>query len=197
MGGSATVFSVEELMKLHRGFTARGEFRRLGRMVKIVLGEVPAEVPLKLSAAEIATEGRTLDWFDEGPLLGLSPSDVDLLCVSKLGTVLPDKPKPGWRSPEVTQQEIERAIETNGKWSPAKAPLVRQLPEERGARKMRGANILLFEPVYQVLFRPEGINVFGCVWFRSDPGSATVPTFVWDFDERGGYFYGGRFRVEI
>lgn len=196
MGGSASVFSVESLIELHRGFIQRGQYRRLGRMIKIVLGEVPADVPLKLSPEEIATEGRTLDWFRDGPLLGLSPADVDLLCLSPL-PALPDKEQPGFKPPTATQAEIEAAVVEHGKWSPTRAPLVRQLPEDRGARKMRGANILFFEPVYQVLFRPEGINVFGCITMRSDPASSTVPTFVWDFDHAQGYFYGGRFRVEI
>jgi len=194
--GSATVFSVEDLMKLHREFVERGAGRRLGKMIKIVLGEVPRDVPLRLSKKEILTEGRTLDWFGQGPLLGLSPGDVDLLVYSSLAP-LPDKPEPGWTPPEVSQRTIERAVARDGKWTPLRAPLVKQLPEDRGARRIKGTNVLLFEPVHQVLFRPEGINVFGCVGATTDESSGTVPTFVWNFDEGRGYFYGGRFRVEI
>jgi hypothetical protein len=193
---SATVFGVEELMKLHRGFVQRGEGRRLGRLVKIVLGEVPKDVPLNLSAEEITLEGRTLDWFDRGPLLGLSPADVDLLVTTPI-VPLPDKPKPGFVAPAVTQQEIDKSIAETGKWQPMKPPLIPQLPEDRGARRIKGTHILLFEPVHQVLFRPIGINVFGCVQAYPDPGSATVLTFVWDFDQAAGYFYGGRFTVKI
>ncbi len=194
--GSATVFGVEELMKLHRGFVQRGEGKRLGRMVKIVLGEVPRDVPLNLLPEEIAAEGRTLDWFDQGPLIGLSPADVDLLVTTPI-VPLPDKPKPGFHSPAVSQQDIDRAIATTGKWSPAKAPLVRQVPEDRGARRIKNSNILVFEPVHQVLFRPIGINVFGCVQAFEDPGSTTKMTFLWDFDNGNGYFYGGRFVVKL
>jgi hypothetical protein len=193
MGGSATVFSIEELIKLHRDFVNRGQFRRLGKMIKIVLGEVPKDVPLRLSPEEIATEGRTLDWFGDGPALGLSPQDVDLLLLSPVFP-LPDKPRPGWKQPVATQAEIEATV---GGWKPPAAPLVKQLPEDRGARRIRGTNILIFEPVYQVLFRPEGINVFGCVEALTDPSSGTVPTFAWDFDSAHGFFYGGRYRVKL
>lgn len=193
---SATTFGVGDLMQLHRGFIQRGEGRRLGRMIKIVLGEVPREVPLNLSNEEIQREGRTLDWFDQGPLIGLSPSDVDLLVTSPMSP-LPSKPDPAFHAPAVTQAEIDRSFATTGKWTPAKAPLVAQLPEDRGARRIKGTNVLLFEPVHQVLFRPIGVSVFGCVQMLSDPASSTVPTFVWDFDEGHGYFYGGRFIVKI
>lgn len=193
---SATTFGVEDLMKLHRGFVQRGEGKRLGRMIKIVLGEIPRDVPLNLSKEEITREGRTLDWFDQGPLLGLSPADVDLLVVSPMNP-LPDKPDPKYIAPVVSEEDIKKSFDTTGKWAPPKAPLVRQLPEDRGARRIKGTNILLFEPVHQVLFRPIGVNVFGCVQALPDPASSTVFTFVWNFDEGQGYFYGGRFLVKI
>lgn len=196
MGGAATVFSFEDALKLHDGFVQRGQYRRLGRMIKIVLGEVPQGVPLKLAPEEIAREGRTLDWFDSGPLLGLSPGDVDLLLLSPVFP-LPDKADATWKAPLVEQSEIEKAVAEHGKWAPPKPPLVKQIPEDRGARKVRGANILLFEPVHQVLFRPEGVNVFGEIAAMPDPGSATLLTFAWNFDSGRGYFYGGRFRVDI
>ena len=194
--GGATVFGVEELMKLHRGFVQRGEGKRLGRMVKIVLGELPQDVTLNLSRDEILREGRTLDWFDQGPLIGLSPSDIDLLVTSPM-LPLPEKPDPSFVAAAQTQEQIEKAIAETGKWGPTKAPLVPQIPEDRGARRIKGSNILVFEPVHQVLFRPIGLNVFGCVQALEDPGMGTKMTFLWDFDNGNGYFYGGRFIVKI
>jgi|SRR5579864_288770 len=194
--GSATTFSFEELVKLHRGFVQRGQVKRIGRMIKIVLGEIPADVTLRISAKEIAKEGRTLDWFDQGPVLALSPGDVDLLVASPV-VPLPDKPDPEWTAPLTTQEEIEKSVAESGRWTPPRPPLVKQLPEDRGARRVKGSNILLFEPVYQVLFRPEGINVFGCVQALTDDASGTVMSFAWNFDEGCGYFYGGRFIVKI
>lgn len=196
MGGSATVFSIEDLMKLHRGFITRGTFRRLGKMIKIVLGEVPRDVTLQLSPEEIAKEGRTLDWFEQGPLLGISPGDVDLLVASPVYP-LPDKPDPTFQPRIATQEEIDASVAAHGKWVPPRARLVKQLPEARGARRIKGTNILIFEPVHQILFRPEGVNVFGEVVAMPDPGSATLLTFAWNFDDGCGFFYGGRFRVEI
>jgi len=193
---SATTFGLEDLMELHRGFVRRGEGKRLGRMIKIVLGEIPRDVPLNLSPVEIRREGRTLDWFDQGPLLGLSPGDVDLLVVSPMSP-LPDKPDPAYIAPVASEEDIKKSFEETGKWTPPKAPLVPQLPEDRGARRVKGSNILLFEPVHQVLFRPIGVNVFGCVAALPDQASSTVLTFVWNFDEGQGYFYGGRFIVKI
>src|ERR1700758_1410752 len=137
MGGSATVFTVTDLRKLHRGFIQRGEGRRLGRLVKIVLGEVPAGVTLGISNRELTIEGRTLDWFDQGPVIGLSPGDVDLLILTPL-TPLPDKPDSSWTGSSATQEEIEKAMAATGKWKPAQAPLVTQIPEDRGARRIKG-----------------------------------------------------------
>lgn len=194
--GSATVFGVMDLIKLHRGFVQRGEGRRLGRLVKIVLGEIPTGVTLNISEAELLREGRTLDWFDQGPLIGLSPGDVDLLVTTPL-TPLPDKPDGSFVAPTVTQEDIDKSIAASGKWKPPQAPLVRQIPEDRGARRIKGSNIIIFEPVHQVLFRPIGVNVFGCVQALEDAASATKMTFVWDFDSGNGYFYGGRFLVKI
>jgi hypothetical protein len=196
MGGSATAFGIEQLMELHRGFVQRGEGKRLGRLVKIVLGEVPRDVTLNLSREEILREGRTLDWFDQGPLIGLSPGDVDLLVMSPV-TPLPDKPDAAFVAPVATQEQINKAIAESGKWNPDRAPLVKQVPEDRGARRITGTNIIFFEPVYQVLFRPIGVNVFGCVQALDDPASSTKMTFVWDFDTGNGYFYGGRFLVKL
>jgi len=192
--GSATVFSFEELVKLHDEFVRGARFRRLGRLIKLVLGEVPAGVALNLCAEEITREGRTLDWFDAGPAIGMSPGDVDLLALSPVPP-LPDKPHPAWKPTEISEAEIKLAIDATGKWTPPRAPLVRQLPEDRGARRVRGTNILLFEPVHQALFRPEGTNVFGCVTGLTY--GETVPTFAWDFDNGHGYFYGGRWLVKI
>jgi hypothetical protein len=192
---SATIFGVEDLMKLHRGFVQRGEGKVLGRIVKIVLGEVPQGVPLKISPREITREGRTLDWFGQGPMLGLSPQDVDLLVRSPM-TPLPPKPDADWEQPIATQAEIERAISETGKFVPAQAPLVEQKAEDRGARRIKGTNILIFEPVYQVLYRPVGFNTFGCVQGIEDQNLASVFTFVWNFDDGTGYFYGGRFMVK-
>jgi len=189
---SATTFGVEDLMKLHRGFVQRGEGKRLGRLIKIVLGDVPAGVPLNISPKELSREGRTLDWFDQGPIVSLSPGDIDLLVTTPV-LPLPDKPDPDFVAPVSTQEEIEAATE----WRAPKAPLVRQIPEDRGARRMRGTNTLLFEPVYQVLFRLIGVSGFGWIQAIADPASPTVLTFVWDFDRSEGFFYGGRFTVNL
>ena len=192
--GSATVFSFDDLVKLHDEFLSKARFHRLGRLIKLVLGEVPSGVPLNLHPIEIAREGRTLDWFDVGPAIGMSPGDVDLLTLSPVPP-LPDKPDPAWKPEEVSEKAIKEAIDATGKWAPPRAPLVKQLPEDRGARRIRGSNILLFEPVHQALFRPEGTNVFGCVTGYSF--GDTVPTFAWNFDTGRGYFYGGRWIVKI
>src|ERR1700747_183863 len=106
--GSATVFGVEELMKLHRDFVSRGQYRRLGKMIKIVLGEVPKGVPMNLSREEILSEGRTLDWFEHGPVIALSPSDIDLLVVSPL-PALPKKTQTGWIRPQAGEAEVDPA----------------------------------------------------------------------------------------
>lgn len=192
--GSATVFSFEELVKLHDEFLRKAQFRRLGRLIKLVLGEVPTGVPLNLHPIEIAREGRTLDWFDSGPAIGMSPGDIDLLTLSPVPP-LPDKPDPAWIAPEIDEHTIKAVIDEHGKWSPPRAPLVKQLPEDRGARRIRGSDILLFEPVHQALFRPEGTNVFGCVSGFSF--GQTVPTFAWNFYTGRGYFYGGRWSVKL
>jgi hypothetical protein len=196
MGGAATHFSLDQIIKLHRGFVTRGEYRRLGRLEKIVLAELPKDVQHNLSPGELAREGRSLDWMGTGPALALSPGDVDLLVVSPVGE-LPEKPDPDFQAPIATQQEIERAIAEHGKWSPAKAPMRKQKPEDRGATRIKGTNILVFEPVHDVLFRVHGIVTWGQVSGFFDQASKTHLAFLWDFENSIGLFYGGRFQIKI
>jgi len=183
------------LIELHRGFRNRGEGRRLGRLVKIVLAELPKDVMLGISDVERLTEGRTLDWFGRGPLLALSPGDVDLLVASQIET-LPTKPQPGWKAETVPQEKIEEIVRTTGKWSPPQAPLVEQRPEDRGCTRVKGTTMLCFEPVHEILYRPFSVvPTWGSILATTDQGSGTKMAFLWDVRTGEGFFYGGRFSV--
>lgn len=195
VGGSASTFSLVELLDVHRGFIRRGEGRRLGRLVKIVLAELPKDVQLGISDKERITEGRTLDWFNQGPLLSLSPGDIDLLVTTPV-VPLPKKPQPGWIPPAKTQEEIEREIRATGKFTPAAAPMIEQRPEDRGCTRIKGTTMLCFEPVHEILYRPVGVQVWGSVRAITDQGSGTKMAFLWDVKSGEGFFYGGRFQVQ-
>ncbi len=195
VGGSATTFSLVELLDVHRGFIRRGEGRRLGRLVKIVLAELPKDVQLGISDKERLTEGRTLDWFNQGPLLALSPGDIDLLVTSPV-VPLPKKPQPGWMPAAKTQEEIEREIKATGKFTPPQAPMIEQRPEDRGCTRIKGTTMLCFEPVHEVLYRPVVVQTWGSVHALTDQGSGTKMAFLWDVKTGEGFFYGGRFQVQ-
>ena len=195
LGGSATAFRLDELIELHRGFRNRGEGRRLGRLVKIVLAELPKGVELGITEAERLSEGRTLDWFDRGPLLALSPADIDLLVISQIEP-LPKKPKPGWKPEQKTQEQIEAEVHATGKFTPSQAPLVEQRPEDRGCTRIKGTSMICFEPVHELLYRPVGpIPTWGSVLAKTDQANGTHMAFVWDIRMGEGFFYGGRFQV--
>jgi hypothetical protein len=190
---SATTFTLVDLIKLHRGFVGRGEYQRIGRLVKIVLAELPKGVDIGIPAIEIEKEGRTLDWFEKGPMLGLSPGGVDLLITSPIPE-LPKKPKPGFVPPMATQEEIERQVRETGKFTPATAPLVDQRPEDRGCTRVKGTTLLSFEPVHEVLFRAIGpIPTWGHAIGQTV--GETKPAFLWDYVSNEGFFYGGSFRL--
>lgn len=195
VGGSASTFSLVELIDVHRGFTRRGEGRRLGRLVKIVLAELPKDVQLAISDKERLTEGRTLDWFNQGPILALSPGDIDLLVTSQVEP-LPKKPRPGWIPTTKTQEEIEREIKATGKFIPPQAPMIEQRPEDRGCTRIKGTSMLCFEPVHEILYRPDAVQTWGSVRAVTDQGSGTKMAFLWDVKTGEGFFYGGRFQVK-
>lgn len=196
VGGSSGVFQLSELLEIHRGFTRRGEGRRLGRMVKIVLAELPKDVQLAISDKERLTEGRTLDWFARGPLIALSPGDVDLLVTTPL-EALPKKPQPGWIPQQKTQEQIEREIKATGKFTPPQAPMVEQRPEDRGCTRIKGTTMLCFEPVHEILYRPNTLMpTWGTIRAVTDQGSGTKMAFLWDVATGEGFFYGGRFIVQ-
>jgi hypothetical protein len=195
VGGSASAFSLVELLDVHRGFIRRGEGRRLGRLVKIVLAELPKNLALGISDKERLTEGRTLDWFNQGPLLALSPGDIDLLVTSQL-VPLPKKPQPGWIPQNKTQEEIEGEIKATGKFTPAQAPMIEQRPEDRGCTRIKGTSMLCFEPVHEILYRPVAIQTWGSVRAVTDQGSGTKMAFLWDVATGEGFFYGGRFQIQ-
>jgi hypothetical protein len=195
VGGSSTVFGVTDLIDLHRGFIRRGEGRKLGRMVKIVLAELPKDVALGISDVERLTEGRTLDWFERGPLLSLSPGDVDILVTTQIPP-LPKKPQPGWKAELVPQAKIEELVRTTGKFTPPQAPLVDQRPEDRGCTRIKGTNLLCFEPVHEILYRPIFVQTWGAIRAVSDSSSGTKMAFLWDFATGEGFFYGGRFVID-
>lgn len=187
---SATVFGLADVLKLHRGFIGRGEYKRLGRLVKIVLAEIPQGVTLGISDEERLQEGRTLDWFEKGPMIGFSQGDVDLLVTSPVPP-LPKKPKPGWKPEELTQEQIEEQVRTTGKYTGPVAPLVDQKPEDRGCTRVRGTTLLSFEPVHEVLYHPVGVAVWGSLIAQTV--GETKPAFLWDYATNEGFFYGGRF----
>lgn len=195
IGGSATQFSLIELLELHRGFIRRGEGRRLGRLVKIVLAELPKDVQLGISDKERLTEGRTLDWFNRGPLLALSPGDIDLLVTSQVEP-LPKKPQPGWVVKPKTQEEVEREIKATGKFTPPQTPMIEQRPEDRGCTRVKGTSFLCFEPVHEILYRPTVVQTWGTIRTTTDQGSGTKMAFLWDVKTGEGFFYGGRFAVQ-
>jgi hypothetical protein len=194
LGGSATAFRLDELIELHRGFIKRGEGRRLGRLVKIVLAELPKGVTLGISDAERLQEGRTLDWFNRGPLLALSPGDIDVLVTSQVEP-LPKKPQPGYKPETKTQQQIEAEIRATGKFTPPQAPLVEQRPEDRGCTRIKGTTMLCFEPVHEILYRPSVVQTWGSILATTDQATGTHMAFVWDIRMGEGFFYGGRFQV--
>lgn len=170
---TAQAFSIDDVLKIQRDRVRRGEFRPLGTAQIIVIEAAKgAMVPQR----EAQTAGVRLDFMGKGPLLGLSYDQKDLLICSPIFR-LPDIPDPAWVPKKA------------GK----KAPMIAQKLVDRASGILTGSTFLVFQPVWQIMYRAVGFSAFKLVECATDEADGTKVALLIDPASGEAHFYGGRF----
>ncbi len=180
--------AVGDVIQLRRDRVRRGEYRPLGRMITVVIEAARgAQVP----QAEAAVFGVRLDWGTAGPPLGISYDSVDLLVLAAVPP-LPDIPDPGWQRPGLPDDATPKQV---ARWRALQPPMIQQRLADRASARVRGSNFLVFHPVAQILFKPEGVPLFSVISGMTDETSGTKLALLIDPMTGEAHFYGGRFRI--
>ncbi len=182
------------------------QYEYLGRMKKIVL---EAEDGARTQGPHVTGKiGHCLDWYNEkGPKGEILPSFLSIgqsrdrrmilplaPVVRRDGRVgLPDIPDPSWKPRQPSREEQMAG------WFGEDAPMIAQDLGQLTDKIIQGSDILVFQPVAQILFQPE-INqaLQPTYWLLAgsfDPASRTHPAFLVDRRTGAAHFYGGKFEI--
>lgn len=206
---------VEEFLKYGRELVQTGQYEYLGRCKRIVL---EAEAGARTQAPGVTAKiGHVLEWYDTahpkgGTIrnympIGQSPDRRMLLCLEPLlkrgldgrlipGDVgLPDMPNPAWKPRNWTEQEVLDGTAANGQ----NPDMVPQNLNQLTDKMIRGSEILVFQPVVQVLFQPE-INqqlqaTYWTLRLDYEQATNTFPAFLVDRKTGFAAFYGGKHQI--
>lgn len=170
------------MVEIQRGIVRRREYRPLGRLEKITLGEnaVPHVEERMLrkdyrGLSEHTEYLRThmevsLDWQNKGPMLGMAANSDDILICSP--TIHPpDIPDPTWQQPRDGQGRIIPAGMKDGFPVPQLPPRIEQRLRDRCYGQARGKNgeqWLIFQPLSQALFILHDRTGLGLIQFSAD-----------------------------
>ncbi len=180
--------AVADVIQVRRDRVRMGQYRPLGRLITVVLEAArDAQIP----HAEAGVLGVRLDWGTIGPPLGISYDGVDLLVVAVVPP-LPDIPDPYWQPAALPDVP---SVEQVAAWRAQRPPMIPQRLMDRASARVRGSNFLVFQPVAQVLFKPEGVPLFSVITGYTDDFSGTKLALLIDPMTGEAHFYGGRFRI--
>lgn len=153
------------LIDFQRGQIRRREYRPLGKLEKIMLGD--GAVPHADENSELARLKRhlavSLDWMNTGPQIGLSRDEQDILVTTGM-LHPPDLPDPEWKQPP-GPASIENGIPI-----PHLPPRIPQRLRDRMYAKTEidGRVWLVFQPVTQILFIRHDRKGLGIVNYSAD-----------------------------
>jgi hypothetical protein len=184
------------------------QFEYLGRMKLLV---VEAADGASVANVETGKLGVRFDWYNEpAPKGGYVENFVPiaqsldrrmLLCMEPLirrhgpkrGTVgLPDIPDPNWKRPAPNPKDPNPEFEN--------APMIEQSLLQRGVTVLReNQNILVAQPLYQIMFQPEINRALMPTYWRIDcgfdPTTRTQMALLIDRTTGAAHFYGGKFEI--
>lgn len=184
------------------------QYEYLGKGKVIVLeASKGANVP---GVGETAKVGVRLDWRNDTPPQGgvrenfirLAQS-LDHQMILALDPVvrhdgqigLPDIPDPQWKPRNPTPEETEAG------WFGADPTMIPQRLEDRASGRVEKTNLLVFQPVHQVLFQPEINGQLAATYWTlecgHEPASGTQMAFLVDAKTGRAYFYGGRYLLNV
>lgn len=183
---AATTMTPADILKFQDDARRTKKFRALGQVKCVVLeAQLGANTPTPDATAKM---GVRMDWMNEGP--HLAESEGGLLMFSSSVPPLPAMPDPNWKPSKPPE------FGPNGKIIYDTPTLLPQPYEQFAKGKLKGTNLLVFEPVMQILVHPEGIETYWIVNCEADPGTGTHMALLIDQETRAGYFYGGLWNVK-
>jgi len=215
-GAGATL---DDIFRYQRECVDTGNYEFLGRCKRIVL---EAEEGTRTQAPGVTSKlGHILEWYDQPHpkggrvanylpiaqtpgrkmVLALEPvlkRDLVGRLTPEVG--LPDMPDPSWKpnSPNNTA-EAEAWAEAMRKGEAPVAPMIPQDLNQLTQKMIRNSEMLVFQPVVQVLFQPViGEALQATYWtllFSFDPATNTYPAFVVDRKTGVAHFYGGKYEI--
>jgi hypothetical protein len=154
------------MVEIQRGMVRRREFRPLGRLEKITLGEnaVPhADTSNPLWKSRV--QEVSLDWQNKGPLIGVANNSDDILICSPM-IHPPDLPDPTWTQPRDSAGRIIPAGMQDGFPVPQVPPRIPQRLRDRCYGQRDGW--LIFQPLSQALFILHDRTGLGLIKFSAD-----------------------------
>jgi hypothetical protein len=208
--------TLPDILKYQKTLAETKTYEYLGLMKRIVL---EAEAGARTQAANVTSKlGHCLEWYDQrhpkggtirnylpiaqsiggGMILCLEPMlKRDLIGRLTPGAVgLPDMPDPSWKPRNARTEEIQ-----TGKFDDdfTQPPMIAQDLNQLTDKIIAQTEILVFQPVAQVLFQPE-INrqlqaTYWTLLFSFDPATNTHPAFLVDRKSGECAFYGGKHQL--
>lgn len=202
--------ALPDILKYQKTLAETKTYEYLGLMKRIVF---EAEKDTRTQAPNVTSKlGHCLEWYDQrhpkgGTIRQYLPIAQSLgggmiLCLEPLlkrdligrlvpGQVgLPDMPDPSWKPRNPTAQEVQEG------WFGEDPTMIQQDLNQLTDKIIAGTEILVFQPVVQVLFQPE-INkqlqpTYWTLLFDFDPATNTHPAFLVDRKSGECAFYGGK-----
>jgi hypothetical protein len=132
------VFSLDQVIGLQQEFKRTGAFTPLARLMTVIFIMRDGE-----RCPDPGTDiwGRSLEFGVEGPLLAVSADGMHLLTIGNFPLRLPDVPNPSQ--------------------DPQAPPRIPQRYADRSDKHLSGTSYAIFEPIYQLLGDPVGVELPG------------------------------------
>ena len=162
---------------MQREFKRTGNYLPLGRIMTCIFERLEGE---KCPPPDTDIWGRSLEYDRSGPLLALSPDRFHLLVIGAFPLQLPDVPDPKNQT----------------------GPRIPQRYADRSDKHLRGTDFVIFEPLFQLLADPVGVELPGTasarpplvVQFRAD-GYGQYPALLIHSANGDGYIANGAFEL--
>ena len=215
--------SVQEIFDYQDSARRTKKYQAIGQVKCIVLEDSAARpaIPQELTDRE----GLRLDWLGGGPHLGTVggqlmfttpvptlPPRPPAVWVPKFAPYFTKKTcelcgGKGERmtkvAPTTASEKIDnRCARCEGKGEQDdqmvvdKPPIIPRPFEIYASGKMPDSNLLVIQPVAQILVAPEGLSVYWIITCSKDPATQTEMALVIDPDTRAGYFFGGLYDIK-
>ena len=176
----------EALFKFQDECRKARKFKVIGKVKCVVLADSAARPAMP--ADMTALEGLRLDWMESGPVIG--EAGGQLMFVSKVPP-LPARPPITW-----TPKFAPYFAEDGKTMIVDKAPMVERRFDMYTREKLANSNLLVIQPIAQILVQPEQIASYFILKCSGDPADGTQMALVVDPTTGAGYFYGGLYEIE-